>query len=495
MKRLVSILLVLFVANVTGQTTRFNIQKDFYGSGDNATAVTEVKGGYLVLGNNIGPSSERFVTFCKIDSIGNEIWRKEYLKSGANCFVTKGINNYIDSTIIYVANYQFPSGNISGGVMKATMSGDTLLHKIMYDTSFDSQTHTIQRLSNGDYLISGSSDEFDFYADIWLMRTDSLFNQIWIQYYPMAGTYEFTTKVHEMLNGDFLISSSTYNFSTQIVKPRLIITDSLGNFKREKTYGSTAFSNGVPIAFQTDINEIWSFAFEGDFFTGSTTSGDVNLKRFDTSLNVLDTLFVHDGGDTYGGIKDVILESNYVYAVTIIFNWAIMKNSMTLLKYDYSSYLLRQRMYDVYDWADLASQLIKTSDGGFMMIGTTQAYTMTQDWKMVKTDSLGCDTLGCEIYDNIEELPIVQKYTHIEVYPNPATDIVYLKIDNKTGFDFLGGSIELYDNMGKLIFQKHVAHNFDNLTQITLADLPQGIYIGRVSVKNNVIGNFKIVKQ
>ena len=488
-------MLVLLVTNVKGQTTRFNIQYDFYGSGDAANSVIETKNGFLVGGGGLDSTSEQFIAFLDLDKNGNILSRKEYKKPGADLYLLEGIPDYDDSTVIYISNITYFTGQTACGLLKTNMHGDTLWHKVISDTANDMQLLSIKQMDNGDFIFTGQSVEFDSYVDVFLMRTDSLGNQIWIKHYSASGTYESGNKLFQMHNGDFLISGGTYNYSTLILKPKLIITDSLGNFKREYIYGNSTFSNKSCVAVEIDTNVIWSFAFEGLSKPGSYVYGRVALNILDSNLISQSYSYLSPSSTVWNTANDILFKNNNIYFQGSTSNLSLGTTPIWFIKFDYSANILTERYYKVYDNTDYGFNFISTSDNGFIIVGTTQPYTMTQDWRMIKTDSLGCDTLGCEIYDNVQELPITQKYTYIEVYPNPATDIVYLRIDKETGFDFLGGAIELFDNMGKLVFSKQESSNFNNRIQLNISDLSKGIYFGKVLIHGNTIGNFKVVKQ
>ena len=76
----------------------------------------------------------------------------------------------------------------------------------------------------------------------------------------------------------------------------------------------------------------------------------------------------------------------------------------------------------------------------------------------------------------------------IEVYPNPATDFVKLKIEN---YEVKNLRYQLYDINGSLIKDNKVE---GNETSISMQNLLPSVYFLKVTDNNKVIKTFKIIK-
>lgn len=86
---------------------------------------------------------------------------------------------------------------------------------------------------------------------------------------------------------------------------------------------------------------------------------------------------------------------------------------------------------------------------------------------------------------------IIKVETEIFIFPNPTTDFVNI---NMKGSELENGekSYQLYDLQGRFIKQSAI----DQLeTQVSLNGLSSAIYILQVSVNNEVIKTFKIIKK
>jgi len=78
--------------------------------------------------------------------------------------------------------------------------------------------------------------------------------------------------------------------------------------------------------------------------------------------------------------------------------------------------------------------------------------------------------------------------TEIKIYPNPTTEQVTLEI---SGWETLqNGNFKLFSLTGQLL-QERPVHSFT--TTISLATLPRGAYILKVSI-NNRIEDWKVIK-
>jgi hypothetical protein len=74
------------------------------------------------------------------------------------------------------------------------------------------------------------------------------------------------------------------------------------------------------------------------------------------------------------------------------------------------------------------------------------------------------------------------------VYPNPATDLVNLKIDN---YEIMDLNYQLFDLTGKLLQTKKIE---SSETAISLKTLSQATYFLKITKNNNPVKSFKIIK-
>lgn len=77
----------------------------------------------------------------------------------------------------------------------------------------------------------------------------------------------------------------------------------------------------------------------------------------------------------------------------------------------------------------------------------------------------------------------------LSVYPNPTTDVIYLKI-KESNFESI--QYQLFDINGRLIENNKV---FENSTIIQMGKYPEAIYLLKVLDNNKEVKTFKIIKK
>ena len=77
----------------------------------------------------------------------------------------------------------------------------------------------------------------------------------------------------------------------------------------------------------------------------------------------------------------------------------------------------------------------------------------------------------------------------LSVYPNPTTDIIYLKI-KESSFESI--QYQLFDINGRLVENNRV---FENSTIIQMGKYPEAIYLLKVLENNKEVKTFKIIKK
>ena len=130
------------------------------------------------------------------------------------------------------------------------------------------------------------------------------------------------------------------------------------------------------------------------------------------------------------------------------------------------------------------NSIVATPDGGFAAAGWLFPYppdTGTQDTWVIKVDSFGCLTPGCEV----TSVPKIEgAIAQLKIYPNPASDVLNIEI-TPSAFEHRAHpeefELKLYDILGKLVLTKKL---FPSTNTIDVSNLKTGVYsyrIGEVS--------------
>lgn len=98
--------------------------------------------------------------------------------------------------------------------------------------------------------------------------------------------------------------------------------------------------------------------------------------------------------------------------------------------------------------------------------------------------------IGCEYVTNIEKLGTNEK--NVKIYPNPVSDKLNIAIDLKQTETAI---LEILDITGQLQYS-HILNGNNHITEISIADLSQGMYIYKVICDNSIIklGELSIIR-
>ena len=339
---------------------------------------------------------------------------------------------------------------------------DTLWTKLYFDNPDFTTFYNHIQTSDGGYALVGYTNESDADGDVLLVKTDSDGNMLWYKKYGTSG-YDAGYCIIETPDNGFLIGGkcSLGNRDGYLVK-----TDNEGNQEWTKHYGNPSYPDGtIYTLVKTIQNEyivpLTSYVTDPiseDFYNRKyniikldSDFTEVWNKQFGTraEYTTLGTITVAENGDIWATVKD----DNNVGLFHLTPNGdSISKN-----------YFAAEGSI-----GDRSLLSIKqTPDNGFIMAGV--AYQPQVMW-LVKTDSCGCVEEDCECGGNEVEQHITNN--GIEVYPNPANDVLYFKLPENSQ----NRSIEIYDNLGRLLITNELL-GWENT--IDVSGLKQGNYFVR----------------
>ena len=315
------------------------------GLSDSASKVIQTSdGGYAVigtLGNGYAPSTAMLV---KTDSSGKMLWNQTY--------------NYLNSGIAVVqtsdGGYTI-AGNGNGGFMlvKTDSRGNAVWNQtytVSYQGNKGGDALTMTQTNDGGYVIAGACTPYllgQGSNNAFVVKTDSSGKMQWSKTYGGSGIDFFRSAV-QISNGDYVLAGCTTSFGAGGFDAWLVEVNSSGNQLWSKTFGAGPTSN--PTQPQTG------------------TVGD------DEANSVVQT---SDGGFALAG---------YTYSFGLVGS----KNAW-LIKTDASGTIQWNKTYGGQEQST-ANSLIETSDGGLAFAGATLVNTnwgLIDNMWLVKTDSVG----------------------------------------------------------------------------------------------------------
>lgn len=138
-----------------------------------------------------------------------------------------------------------------------------------------------------------------------------------------------------------------------------------------------------------------------------------------------------------------------------------------------------------------AQQGPNASGGQGVGVGGSVTYTLGQIDYITVTGAGGTIHQGLQQPFEIQVVAGINE-NHINltvaVYPNPATDFLILKVDDR---EIEKLNYQLYDTQGKLLSSEKLK---SSETTINVSELPQAAYFIKVFENKNEIKTFKIIK-
>lgn len=219
--------------------------KTYGGDGeDGGYSVQQTKdGGYIIVGytSSFGALGED-LWLLKTDEKGDTLWTKRYGgvddESGKEVQQT-GDFGYIIAGGIYSTS---PPTKEDFWLLKTDEKGDTLWTKTYGGEEYD-WGYSVKELRNGGYIIAGGTNSFGLSeADVWLLRTDEKGDTLWTKLIG-GGNWDWANCIQKVEGGGFIMAGATSpapeDYDLYIVR-----TDSSGNPLWIKTYPNPGYDRG-----------------------------------------------------------------------------------------------------------------------------------------------------------------------------------------------------------------------------------------------------------
>jgi len=328
----VTLLLGLFVSNSLSQAPD-TLWTQLYGGEDSDRAYDvqqTIDDGFIFVGSTtVPPSSERDLYIVKTNEYGEEEWNQVY---GGSEF-EEGVSVELTADggyIVLSRTTSFGSGGEDIWLLKINQNGDEEWCQFFGGNNVDVAKEVLVS-NDGGFIVFGSTNSYgNGDKDFWLIKTDSLGEEIWNQTYgDSSGDYAYgISNTHD---GGYILTgiTSTSEGSSDLW---LIKVDPFGNEEWNQTFGGNNNETGTSV------------------------------------------IQAEDGGFIIAGANESINNGNRDW-------WLIKTNSLGIMEWD--------QTYGGDDY-DMCNCVEATSDGGYILGGWTPSFGAgsTDIW-VVKTDSMG----------------------------------------------------------------------------------------------------------
>jgi hypothetical protein len=270
-------------------------------------------------------------------------------------------------------------------MLKTNAYGHTMWTRNFGDEIEDS-ARAIGETFDGGYFFSGWNESFGNAGDFWLVKTDEYGHRLWSRTFD-EGFNDYANSAIQTSDGGFVMVGNTRNgnnFVPMDYDVLIVKTDQDGAHIWSKRYGFTLNDSAWSVQETPD---------GGLIITGSTQAvgagGILLVIRTDEYGNLRWSRTFGGEGNAWG--RCVMLTSDGGYIVTGGTSRASSDDTdVLLLKLDSSG---RQLWMKTYGGAmrDAGNYVHETSDGGFIVTGTTRSYNdeANEDIYLLKTDANG----------------------------------------------------------------------------------------------------------
>jgi hypothetical protein len=385
----------------------------------------------------------------KLDSSGNIQWQKCLGGSGED--QATSILQTADGSYIVTGTTSSTDGDISGKhgsydvfVIKLTSSGNIQWQKCFGGQGYDHANSIIQT-SDGGYIAAGFTDSPDegFFnhggGDVYVVKLDSIGNKLWEKCYG-GSIAETAFSIVQTPDNGYAFVGKTQSSDGQV----------------------NGFKGGYTDAWLVRLNPIGDILWQKSL---GGSSSDVMTMIVQPSEGGF--LIAGGTGSNDGDVTDF----HAIPAWSKGLAWIVRLNS--------SGIIVWQKCLGG-SGQDNANEVIQTSDGGYIMSGTTSSVdgdvsgvhfgpngTPLQDIWVVKLSPAK---------DDVKDINISQD--PIRAYPNPASNQMQLNFSTLIAPE----RIEFFNAMGSRIFPEYKLE--DNYAMIKVQNLFSGIYTARVQSNN-----------
>ena len=449
-----------------------------------------------------------FISLMKLDSIGYPILVKNY----GDTIHSYSINN-TQGAFKEVSNGSFYSVGTKreytndwvhdvGLIYKFNSDLDTLWTKSIGDiqTPYDTNYlfHHFDLLQNNELVIIGEIVVEGTQGIAFLIKTDSLGNELWRQYYPLVP-HSKGINVVQTPDGGFALSCFNWSFQGINSSNFLIKTDSLGNEQWRREIGgpysddplfivnspdntimgaythsdsvalpsSDSFNRDAVIKYDLDGNLIWE-----------KIHGESLLNKWVKSANINE-----DGKLILSGIKYKDGGDYHYYRIGYLLNCNNNGDSLWYREYE----LLKE-----YPSGNYLEGVSPTNDGGYIAVGDVLPWppdTGNQDVWVIKVDSLGCESWDICWVGEKEHIAL-REAEQLKIFPNPANYElnIFVPKENENEKHYL----LIYDLYGRKVEETVIPPGTTTM-QLSVSGWSSGLYTAIASHNGKISGRGKFV--
>jgi len=259
------------------------IWEKFFGSSDEEIAYSVRQtsdGGYIIAGETYSSDLDwGKVYIIKTDSNGNKVWEKLYGMGDWNSAYS--VRQTSDGNYIVAGDTTYPD-EWNTYLLKIDSNGNKIWEKAFDSSDTIDSASSVQQTSDGGYIVAGDKEYLDESSDAYLIKTDSNGNKVWEKTFS-KNKNDYADSVDKTSDGGYILAGGTGTISIgtpDLVDVYLIKTDSNGNKQWDKIFGGAKSDTAHSVQQTSDSGYIIA-----GFTTSFDTYGDAYLIKTDSSGN------------------------------------------------------------------------------------------------------------------------------------------------------------------------------------------------------------------
>lgn len=385
MNKILLVILYFFIDSISyGQTFERT-----YGSTENDQGnqvLTTNDCNYAIIGN-YGLTGGIYLI--KVDTSGNTIWQKSYDPPSIWYYhYAYSFRQTSDSGFVIASNIVYTNGTGSNiCLIKTNSIGDTIWTKYYGGPSpgyYKAVAREIIITSDNGYAIIGT-EVGSTNKNVFLIKTDSLGNVQWANYYGGTNDDEGYSLKQTADNG-FIISGYTASFGQGGWDVYLIKVGTLGNLQWTKTYGGNRYEIANHVELTNDDGFILT-GYTSGYGIGTIYDEDLFLMKTDSLGNGLWTNVYGADADEYGiSVKQT--NDNGFIAVGYSSEIIAEERDVYVLKTDSLGNISWAKKYGGSS-TEQGNDVLQLNNS-FIVVGETKNFSQgAKDVYLIRTDSIG----------------------------------------------------------------------------------------------------------
>jgi len=414
-----------------------------------------------------------------------------------------------DGNLAFACQVEDPS-TVYSSLIKVNLNLDTIWKKDYYTENDWTMTIKVKQTIDGGYIMVGQVDPgVGYYYDVLLLKTDSAGNELWHQTYggnwAEQGTDVIQTPDSGYLIGGFFWQPG-YNHSLDAM---VLKTDSLGNEEWTQYYGNPDVDDDMAlVAMADDGNFLVAMVYGDKIYSPMVRSGRFNILKLDNEGNTIFNSIIGNKRisfqiKNFRKLNNGFVASGFSYETDSV-TFQYYSGWMMKLDNNLDSVWYHDYIHEDENWENFLYDASPTSDNGYIAIGKArpdQGGSTNKMW-IIKVDSMGCDTPGCFTTVVPEFSPSGGGQGEVLIWPNPAKGQVTLSLSS-IGMPLAevceaktrkAKYIRIYNSQGLKVKEITIPENIESV-QIDISKHNAGLFYLQYLQNGQVTATAKFIKR